>query len=118
MKSCVLAIATVGLLLAAKLPDQDKAPGKGFIGATVRVNYENNEVNGILLVEIIKDGPADKAGLMANDIVIQIDDKPTKDLNAFREIVLNHKPGDEVIIHFTREGKQAEFRLKIGERPS
>ena len=118
MNRCILAVVGIGLLLAAEPPNQDKTPGKGFIGATVRVNYENNEVTGILLVDIVKDGPADKAGLMANDIVVQIDDKPTKDLNTFREIVLNHKPGDEVIVHFTRDGKQAEFRVKIGERPS
>jgi S1-C subfamily serine protease len=113
-----LLIFAAVLFQANESPKDDKAPRQGFIGATVHAQIENNEIIGILIVETIKDGPADKAGLMSNDLIVRIDDKPTKDLNAFRQIVLNHKPGDEVIVHFTREGKQAEFKLIIGDRPT
>lgn len=116
MKTLVLVTAI--LFQANESPKDDKVPGKGFIGATVRVNLENSVATGIVVIDIVKDGPADKAGLMANDIVVKIDDTPTIDLSTFKDIVLNHKPGDEVVIHFTREGKEAEFRLTVGERPT
>jgi S1-C subfamily serine protease len=116
MTTLILLVAV--LVQPGESPMDEKPTGKGFIGATVHAHIENNEIIGILVVETIKDGPADKAGLMANDLIVKIDDKPTKDLNAFRQIVVNHKPGDEVIVHFTRDGKEAEFRLTIGERPT
>src|SRR6266702_3411258 len=116
MKTLLLLVAIC--FQANEPPKDDKTPGKGFIGATVRVNIENNVATGIMIIDVVKDGPADKAGLMVNDLVVKIDDSPTNDLNKFREIVINHKPGDEVIVHFTRDGKEAEFRLTIGERPS
>jgi S1-C subfamily serine protease len=116
MKTLLLVAAV--LFQANESPRDEKGPGKGFIGATVRVNIENNVATGIMIVDVVKDGPADKAGLMVNDIVVKIDDTPTNDLTKFREVVVNHKPGDEVIVHFTRDGKEAEFRLTIGERPT
>jgi S1-C subfamily serine protease len=117
----VKTFATILLLAVMAQADEptpkDKTPGKGFFGATVRVNIENNEVTGIVVLDIVKDGPADKAGLMVNDMVVKIDETPIRDLNQFKEVVSNHKPGDAVIVHFTRDGKEAEFRLTIGERP-
>ena len=108
----------MSFLVGTQPPKDDKPQGKGFIGATVRVHIENGQPDGIVIIDVVKDGPADKAGLLANDVIVKIDDKPTKDLNAFKTIVMDHKPGDEVSIHFTRDGKAAEFRLKIGERPN
>jgi hypothetical protein len=53
----VKTFATILLLAVMAQADEptpkDKTPGKGFFGATVRVNIENNEVTGIELVNII-----------------------------------------------------------------
>jgi S1-C subfamily serine protease len=118
VRALAFLLVIAGLVQADEPTPKEKTPGKkGFIGATVRVNIENNDVTGILLLDIVKDGPADKAGLMVNDLVVKIDDTPIKDLNKFKDVVLNHKPGDAVIVYFTRDGKEAEFRLTIGERP-
>ena len=118
MKTALLVLVVAAVGQVKESPPDEKPAGKGFIGARVQVNIENNMAMGIAVIEVVKDGPAEKAGLMANDVILKIDDKPTIDLNSFKDIVLSHKPGDEVIIHFTRDGKEAEFRLTIGERPT
>ena len=40
--------------------------------------------NGVLVSEVTQDGPADKAGLKAGDVIVQVDGKPVSDVDGLR----------------------------------
>lgn len=40
--------------------------------------------NGVLVSEVTKDGPADKAGLKAGDVIVQVDGRPVSNVDALR----------------------------------
>lgn len=114
----VLVCLSIVMIAADPPKDEPQKEGSGFIGATVRVHVnENGQVLGVLIVDLIKDGPAHKAGLVDGDIIFKVDNKPIQDLNTFRDVIRGHKPGDEVIVHFLRDKKEGEFRVVLGKRP-
>jgi serine protease Do len=61
---------------------------------------------------VIKNSPADKAGLKLGDIVIAVDETEVNASNSFSEILSQHKAGDEITLKILREGKQKS--LKVG----
>ncbi len=72
---------------------------------------------GAVLLEVAENGPADKAGLKAGDVVTRINDKPVTNNPDLLAIVSEKKAGDKVTVKFLRDGKEVDKELTIGERP-
>lgn len=74
--------------------------------------------NGVLVEDIVEDGPAEKSGLKAGDIITKIDsDKITK-VSQFREVLSKYKPGDKVKVSISRDKAIKEFTVELGKRQS
>ena len=69
---------------------------------------------GALIVEVVKGGPADKAGLKKNDVVIAYRGEDIPDSSTFRNKVASSPIGQEGKVTIIREGKKEEFAVKIG----
>lgn len=67
------------------------------------------------LTQVLADGPAWKAGLEADDILVAIDGKRV-DPGRFGAILGDHKPGEVVTISFFRRDQLQERPLTLGER--
>ena len=64
----------------------------------------SNEL-GVLISEVIKDSPAEKAGMKAGDVITKVEDREVK---SYRDLIrgLNYfDPNDEVKVYFIREKK-------------
>lgn len=74
---------------------------------------------GVLIFEITKDGPAEKAGLKPYDIIIDIDGKPMKKLNDIFITVAEYNPTTTVGVRIYREefGEKV-IKVKLAERPA
>jgi S1-C subfamily serine protease len=62
-----------------------------------------------VVVNVDSGGPADEAGLKADDIIIAVDNKamgPDRDLAG---LITDHKPGDEVTVTIVRPGDDPEL---------
>lgn len=70
-------------------------------------------VKGALIVDLIKGGPAEKAGLKKNDLVIAYQDKEVSDSNVVRNEVAATAIGREVKLTVLRDGKKQFFFVKI-----
>ncbi|HEX8949960.1 MAG TPA: DegQ family serine endoprotease [Dissulfurispiraceae bacterium] len=75
-----------------------------------------NEI-GVLLVETVEGGPADKAGLKHGDVITEYDGKKITDPFHFKNMVAMTKPGAAVPIKLVRDGIQLSAKVTIGELP-
>lgn len=71
--------------------------------------------HGALIVNTTPGGAADKAGLKAGDIIVQIDNQPIPDLSALGNALLVRKPGDTVTVQFYRGNQQQSAQVKLDE---
>lgn len=60
-------------------------------------------------------GPADKAGIKENDILVSIDGKAIDENNSIISLLRKYKPGDAVTIKLIRTGKEIQVSVKLGE---
>ncbi len=69
-------------------------------------DYFGAKDGGALINEVIKDGPADKAGLKAGDVIVQVDHKPVKDVSAIRRAIQKKDGGDVATVTVLRRGNE------------
>ncbi len=97
---------------------------RGWIGAAVQEltpeladSFKLGDIKGVLITEIIRNSPAEKAGVKRGDILIAIDDQPIASWSAMLETVSNLPPGKIVQVKLMRDGAAMSLPLKIGKRP-
>ena len=61
---------------------------------------------GALVTEVLKDSPAERAGIVHGDIIVQINDSKILSFQDLRLKVSQMSPGSEVIVHLYREGER------------
>ncbi len=72
--------------------------------------------HGVLVQEIIKNGPAEKAGLKPEDIVLSLNGQSIKDGDDLINRVADLPVGSPASVSVDRGGKRMEFNLTIGDR--
>ncbi|UCD83851.1 MAG: DegQ family serine endoprotease [Deltaproteobacteria bacterium] len=95
---------------------------RGWLGVIIQEitpelaeSFGLKEREGALIGDVLKDTPAEEAGLKEGDIVIEFDGKQIKDYNDLPAIVTRTPVGKEVVVKVLRAGKQKRFRVKIRE---
>ena len=74
-------------------------------------------INGALIVGVFIDSPADKAGVVAGDIVVAVDGKPVLGIRDLLNKITLHKPGEQVQITVFRGPEQLTLDMKVTRRP-
>ncbi|TAK30080.1 MAG: PDZ domain-containing protein [Chloroflexota bacterium] len=80
--------------------------------------YNISAQEGALIMEVIPGGPADKAGLQKNDVILDVNGQKVTEDVTLSEVLLKYKPNDKVGLTIDREGKQNSVDVTLGERPS
>jgi S1-C subfamily serine protease len=110
-----------------------------YIGATVQslipemAKYLKLKIErGAMISEVVKDGPADKAGLkggnqkvqvgnmivlVGGDIVVKADQKEVKTNDELIRYIREKKPGDTILLKVFRKDSLIEIKITLGERP-
>ena len=86
---------------------------EGLSGA---VNRVYGFKNGVLVQRVAPDGPAEKGGLKVGDIITTIDGRSIKDGDDLVNEIASRRPGSTVRLGYTRDGKQADTTVTIGDR--
>lgn len=73
----------------------------------------SQEEPGYALAGVAKDGPADRAGLRAKDIIIQLGDSRIGNLEDFDSALRKHKAGERVPVVVKRDGKEVTLTVKL-----
>lgn len=93
-------------------------PSHGLLGASVADSSQDTDEDanhaGGLLVEIVKGGAADKAGLKAGDVITAVDGVAAVDGTSVSALIRMHEGGSTISIDYTRGGKPGEVEAKLG----
>jgi len=72
---------------------------------------------GVLIRGLQRNGPADRAGMLARDVVLEIGGRPTPDVPQLMARIAELSPGSSARLKVWREGKPVEMDVTVGKRP-
>ncbi|MGD0777941.1 MAG: M20/M25/M40 family metallo-hydrolase [Candidatus Solibacter sp.] len=105
--------------LAAPAPhtgDSNAGPVSGYGPYFGSVPDFAEGITGVKFADVREGSPAAKAGLKAGDIMTEFDGKPIQNLYDFTYALRGKKPGDEVKVKVTRDGKALEVTAVLSRR--
>lgn len=104
-----IAIPFLGIryyLITEEMAEREKLPVKK--GIIVRGTEEGPGV--------IPDSPAAKAGIQAEDIILEVDNQKIDENNTFSSLILKYKVGDTIELKILRAGKEMKIKATLEER--
>jgi len=84
----------------------------------VQEYFNLNDQKGVVIIEVYKDSPAEKAGLKAYDIIKEIDQKTVKSTSDVSELIKNKEVGDKIMFKVIRNGQSRMIFGRIGDKPN
>lgn len=73
------------------------------------------ETRGVLVSDVVDDGPAAKAGLKAKDVIMEYDGSPVEGTVQFRRLVRETPPGRTVNLTVIRDGHDVKLSVQVGD---
>jgi serine protease Do len=74
--------------------------------------------NGIAVQQVAGGSPADQAGILPGDVILQVDGKNMADRKALHDYVASKKPGDTIRVNVWSQGVKKMVSVKLGETPA
>ena len=100
----------------------DSADDTGWLGveiaevtADTAKEMKPPEVRGVLVSDVVSDGPAAKAGLKAKDVIVEYDGNPVEGTVQFRRLVRETPPGRTVSLTVISEGHETKLSVQVGD---
>ncbi|NIR52307.1 PDZ domain-containing protein [candidate division KSB1 bacterium] len=81
--------------------------------------FDAREREGVLILSVEENSPAEETGLKAGDVILEIDNRRVRDSEDVIDFISRYKAGDEVAILVKRKGREQSFkaRLQRGSAP-
>lgn len=73
--------------------------------------------NGVLIAKVVEGGPAEKAGLQANDVIVAVNGKQVNSAGAFIGELAAKKSGQNIELKVIRNSKTVNINVTLGETP-
>ena len=102
-----LAALTLLAVQAARADD----PPEGSIGIMIK-----NDDGKVVVVSTVEKGPAEKAGLKADDVIVKVNDHKAETVEDTAKEIVKHKPGEKIKITVSRGGKEMVIEVTVGKR--
>jgi len=77
-------------------------------------NLGNND--GVYIADVVKDSPADKAGVKPGDVLLSINGIKVTSSPAVQELVNRYRPKDKISVEIVRDGKQKDLSIVLEGR--
>lgn len=89
----------------------------GDVTKEMAKQFGYDRAGGVLVADVLADGPADTAGIMSGDIIIEINGEKVKNNSRFRHDVAQILPNTETKFTIIREGKRKIVTIKVDLMP-
>ena len=115
-------LATPGTLAAGVLQDIVKYGHviRGWLGVSVEVLLGEQQAGGrvqqLIVTDLAPGGPAQRAGIQLNDIIVAMDGEPVVDGRAAMMQIAQLRPGHLLRVNLDREGVPIEIEAVVGTR--
>jgi putative serine protease PepD len=87
--------------------------GQAYLGVRVASGVSGT---GVIVASVQKGGPADQAGIRANEVIVAIDGQPVTSTDALGTIMAGHKPGDRVTVELLDpDGSKRSVTVTLGQ---
>ena len=97
--------------------------GGGFLGVYAEnisrdnmSRYRVSQVRGVGVTQVIKDSPAEKAGLRKDDVILRLDGENVSSVRKLNRLVSELSPDQSVKVTISRGGSEQEITATIGKR--
>lgn len=83
------------------------AQAGGWLGVTL------DRPRGVEVGEIIKDGPADKGGLLRGDVIMKVNGMELRSVRHFTHMMGRSAPGSEMVLSVMRNGEPVDIKVTL-----
>lgn len=73
--------------------------------------------SGAIIAGVLKNGPADKAGMKPGDILVAVEGKPVEDTTDMLNLVAQLTPGNKAKLTVLRKNQETTLDILVGKRP-
>lgn len=78
-------------------------------------NLNTNLDAGVLIMEVMKETPADASGLKKSDVILKIGDTKIEGVDSLKAALYKYKVGDTAKLNILRNGKTMDIEVKFNE---
>lgn len=97
---------------------------RGWIGVEVQdltkelaEALKRNNLSGALIAGVVKNGPADQAGIIPGDILVAVENKATQNSSVMLNLIAALLPGKIAVVTIVRNQVEKSIQIKPGKRP-
>lgn len=87
---------------------------QGFLGVELTERLDGGQ--GAIVNRVTDGTPAAEAGLVAGDVIVEVDGSPINGMTGLVAAIRDHQPGDEVEIVVVRDGEQVTLTATLAVR--
>ena len=98
------------------MPIPGAEPGGCYLGASFSFSALGAGANKVTVHGVLPDGPAEKAGLQPQDVLMKFGDDNVANTITFLSGLSKYKPGEEVKVVFERDGEEKTVTVKLTKR--
>lgn len=98
---------------------------RGWLGVSMQdltpelaESFGLKKAGGALIAGVLKNGPADDAGIKPGDVLVAVNGKPIFNSSEMLNMVASLAPGKSATLTILRHGGQQDIQVRIGKRPS
>ncbi|MDX6710757.1 MAG: serine protease Do [Blastocatellia bacterium] len=78
--------------------------------------YGVREARGVGISKVLKDSPAEKAGLQKNDVILRFDNEPVSSVRKLNRLIDESGPDHTAQLTIRRNGAEQQISVKLGKR--
>ena len=97
---------------------------RGWLGVEIQdltselaESFRLPSTQGAIVAGVLRDGPADRAGLDRGDVITSIDGRPVSNVRDALELITRAAPGSSIAIAGIRSGESFSVQAEVGQRP-
>jgi serine protease Do len=97
---------------------------RGWLGVMIQditpelaESFGIKQTKGVLVGDVVQDGPADKAGLKRADIITSLNGKEVDSAHSLSRLVAATAPNTQATLQVVRDGKSKDVKVTIGTMP-
>ena len=84
---------------------------------TLKSALNLSSAGGVIVVNVEPNGPADRAGVLIGDVLLEFDDTPVSDTADVQAVLSPESVGKTFRVQMIRGGARVEVAIAVSERP-